>query len=283
MPFSLEKLHDLRLCYKLEMSCVCMLDFKLGYCYPAWHFTACTWWIPIPPRPFFIFIYTLPSGSCCPCLLCLPVLTLYVSQTFPVNIFIKSFNQQLETVQFKWSSLLFTQLFAGSPDSQEPPGLGCSTGPTGSTRSLGRTIIVPPRTFCRTPESETAKCLQRPTTLPLRTLPAISITTPDTRSDILNLSQRIHSAELMLAITVQPIPPWGIDTKRVFASFLLLFSSCQSVVVLSVWIVYQVTICRLCWFIKPMAICECTDVIKKRASLAFHIIRRYTSLSTNNR
>lgn len=123
-------------------------------------------------------------------------------------------NQQLKkrTTEFKWSSLLFTQLYAGSPDSQEP-GLGCSTGPTGSarsfggsTRSSGRTIVVPLRTFCRTPESETARGLQRPTSLPLRTLPAISITTPDTRSDIFNLSRRIHSAEWTQAVAYSSFP-----------------------------------------------------------------------------
>lgn len=189
--------------------CVC-IRFQTCIVLPCLTFHSLHLMDPHTSSPLFLYLYTLSRQ--------VPVVRVCFVYPFLHCMFHKRSqwisssnhsNQQLETVQFNWSSLLFTQLFAGSPDSQEPPGLGCSTGPTGSTRSLGRTIIVPPRTFCRTPESETAKRLQRPTTLPLRTLPAISITTPDTRSDIFNLSQRIHSAELTHAIGVCSSFPHG--------------------------------------------------------------------------
>lgn len=87
------------------------------------------------------------------------------------------------------TSLLFTQPF-NSPDSQDL-GAGCSRW-----LALGRTILVPSRTFCRTPDSDSSGSQQRPTWLPIlpRTVPAISITTSDTRSDLFNLSQHFDPA-----------------------------------------------------------------------------------------
>lgn len=79
-------------------------------------------------------------------------------------------------------SYFFVQPVAESLESEVQAAAYGTVPFPGPGRPSGRTIYVPPRTFSRTLNFEPARGPQRPTTLPLRTLPAISITTPDTRS-----------------------------------------------------------------------------------------------------
>lgn len=138
----------------------------------------------------------------------------------------------LKTITFNLVFSSCTQPL-NSPDSQDA-GAGCSRW-----LKLGRTILVPSRSFCRTPDSDSSGGPRRPTSLPIvpRTVPAIAITTPDSRSDLFIGTQlflfRVGTSDCWPSDRLMVHWLWSEDFSF-FKSFLPLFSCCENILLVLV-------------------------------------------------
>lgn len=230
--------YSLRVRYKLEMSYVCIW-FQSFLLLPWRWFHSLHLMDPMPPCPIFIIasLYLHALARQVPVVSIL----FYCFSTVCEYLVLIQINH-LKTIKFNWSGLLFSRSFPLSP--LKSRGLVAALNPLGP-----RGWWLGPQVRWASPQGRWAG-----------------------RSSC-------HHGLFLARLTLR-LPECYAGPRHWTSTFFLPSPSPhqtpgQTFLISRSTFIQQS--CSLCWYTKPMATCECTDIIKKRkiASLAFHIMRRF--------